>query len=229
MWDVVAMWLVALVVILLAATLRARSLRIVNPVPRPRQIDVAVPKPPPRRAAENNHPRQQRRRAIIERPLPELEPIAPPPVPQVRSRSLSQEGRLPIQNAPLVGRGKLKDIYAYGAYDPVAVLPSGTTSPREPSDDDEDEEQGFFSAQSAANNELRQIGDWNQRFQNAIQTIRGTSSNRPLRANALGFSINTPLNERIEVNRDLIHLAQDFIYSSSTYGKIVRFVLYLFK
>lgn len=39
-----------------------------------------------------------------------------------------------------------------------------------------------------------------------------------------GFSINTPLNERIEVNRDLIHLAQDFIYSSSTYGKIVRAV-----
>lgn len=38
-----------------------------------------------------------------------------------------------------------------------------------------------------------------------------------------GFSINTPLNERIEVNRDLIHLAQDFIYSSSTYGKIVRY------
>lgn len=52
------------------------------------------------------------------------------------------------------------------------------------------------------------LGDWNRRFQEAIETIRS-------------FTVNTPLMERIEVNRDLIHLAQDFIYSSSTYGKII--------
>ena len=45
----------------------------------------------------------------------------------------------------------------------------------EEEDGDDNPEPRFFASHSA-NNELRQIGDWNQRFQNAIQTIRGAPS-----------------------------------------------------
>ena len=35
------------------------------------------------------------------------------------------------------------------------------------------------------------------------------------------FNCNTPIPLQIRANRELIHLAQDFIYASSTYGKII--------
>lgn len=36
-----------------------------------------------------------------------------------------------------------------------------------------------------------------------------------------GFDLHTPLDERYNTNRALIHLAQDFIYSSCSYGRII--------
>lgn len=172
MWETLAAWVVAVLVVALSAALRVRSLRAVSARPRPRSpIDVALPKPPPNRLPENDFPRQQRRRAIIERPLPELEPIAPPNPPQPRSRSQSVEGYMPPDGLSLGHKGKLKDICAYGAYDPVGPAEVGQLSPREGDDENDDWDASLL--QTSVTNELRQIGDWNQRFQNAIQTIRG--------------------------------------------------------
>ena len=41
------------------------------------------------------------------------------------------------------------------------------------------------------------------------------------------FDEYTPLSDRVQVTRNLIHLAHDFIYSSATYGKIIISELYL--
>jgi tetratricopeptide (TPR) repeat protein len=61
---------------------------------------------------------------------------------------------------------------------------------------------------------LRDLGDWNQRFQEIVEKMRK-------------FDEYTPLPERVHVTRNLIHLAHDFIYSSATYGKIIISELYL--
>ncbi|KAL6059841.1 Clu domain-containing protein [Balamuthia mandrillaris] len=52
------------------------------------------------------------------------------------------------------------------------------------------------------------LGDWNERFQSIVGELRA-------------FDLNTPLKQMYDVNRALIHLAQDFIYSSCSYGRII--------
>ena len=52
------------------------------------------------------------------------------------------------------------------------------------------------------------LHDWNERFQRIMTIIRK-------------FDCNTPIALQIKANRSLIHLAEDFIYASSTYGKII--------
>ena len=52
------------------------------------------------------------------------------------------------------------------------------------------------------------LHDWNERFQRILSTIRR-------------FDNNTPASKQIRANRALIQLARDFIYASSTYGKII--------
>lgn len=52
------------------------------------------------------------------------------------------------------------------------------------------------------------LTDWNERFQTTVEKLRG-------------FDLHTPLDERYNTNRALIHLAQDFIYSSCSYGRII--------
>jgi len=176
MWEV-ALWAAVVLAIALASFLRIRSLRTVSHAPLVRSRpspDSAGLKPPPVQAAEDSHPRQVRRQAIIERPLPEPMPAAALVVQQPRSRSQSQERMLSatVENLSFSAT-KLKDICAYGAYDPVASPIVETADDAQPSDEEDDPEPRFFASQSHGHNELRQIGDWNQRFQKAIEVFRG--------------------------------------------------------
>jgi len=67
---------------------------------------------------------------------------------------------------------------------------------------------GFQHSQCLTEDEVKGLGDWNERFQKIVEQLRS-------------FDYTTPLVERFNTARDLIHLAQDFIYSSSSYGKII--------
>jgi len=58
------------------------------------------------------------------------------------------------------------------------------------------------------------LGDWNKRFQASLARIRR-------------FTQVTPLKQRIQANLDLMHLAQDFIYCATVYGKIIISEYYL--
>lgn len=61
---------------------------------------------------------------------------------------------------------------------------------------------------------VKRLGDWNKRFQSCIKKLNT-------------FTLLTPLQERLAVNLDLMHLAQDFIYAATTYGKIIISEYYL--
>eukprot|EP00029_Vermamoeba_vermiformis_P008493 TRINITY_DN3992_c0_g1_i1.p1 TRINITY_DN3992_c0_g1~~TRINITY_DN3992_c0_g1_i1.p1 ORF type:complete len:924 (-),score=198.60 TRINITY_DN3992_c0_g1_i1:32-2803(-) len=76
---------------------------------------------------------------------------------------------------------------------------------------DSTSDQGVFP-----NNEVnvKRLGDWNKRFQSCIKKLNT-------------FTLLTPLQERLAVNLDLMHLAQDFIYAATTYGKIIISEYYL--
>ena len=56
----------------------------------------------------------------------------------------------------------------------------------------------------------RHLGDYNKRFQQTVEQMANYSNDN-----------NTPLNVRIRTGRDLINLSQDFIYSSTSYGRII--------
>eukprot|EP01103_Thecamoeba_quadrilineata_P012142 TRINITY_DN3060_c0_g1_i2.p1 TRINITY_DN3060_c0_g1~~TRINITY_DN3060_c0_g1_i2.p1 ORF type:complete len:601 (+),score=88.67 TRINITY_DN3060_c0_g1_i2:86-1888(+) len=71
--------------------------------------------------------------------------------------------------------------------------------------------EGTPTATPVDNNDL---GNWNIRFQKIIEGLAS-------------FNTNTTLEERLNVTLDLIHLSQDFIYCSSTYGKIIISEVYL--
>ena len=84
--------------------------------------------------------------------------------------------------------------------------------PKELDDNDDnwmdDEESNQWADNNNDASEGANLGDWNERFQRILSTIRR-------------FDNNTPASKQIRANRALIQLARDFIYASSTYGKII--------
>ena len=61
----------------------------------------------------------------------------------------------------MVPKDKVKDIYAYGAYDPAAPAIDSAASP---DSDDEDGSYPFFGSHStmASDSDAKDLGDWNQ-------------------------------------------------------------------
>ena len=76
----------------------------------------------------------------------------------------------------------------------------------ESDDDNEEVDKPLKNEQNEE--EISALGDWNQRFQSIVTQV------------AL-FQPNTPLAEKISANLALIGLAQDFLYSATSYGKII--------
>mmetsp|Transcript_45725 Transcript_45725/g.115084 ORF Transcript_45725/g.115084 Transcript_45725/m.115084 type:complete len:937 (+) Transcript_45725:35-2845(+) len=62
--------------------------------------------------------------------------------------------------------------------------------------------------------ELQLLGDWNERFQQIAEKLGS-------------FRLNTPVDDRIAANNDLLELSQDFIHSAKTYGRIIISERYL--
>jgi len=119
-----------------------------------------------------------------------------------------------------------EDLGADGYADATTAGSSYAAGGEESDDDDlkleeeEAEEEGeddMFaldnSDDDSADDDTR-VGDWNYRFQTIISEI-------------LRFQPNTPPAEKINANVALIGLAQDFLYSATSYGKIIISEVYL--
>lgn len=70
------------------------------------------------------------------------------------------------------------------------------------SSDDENQEQILI------NEESETIGNWTDRFQTTLENLRS-------------FNANTPLDQLIDGNAELLYLAQDFLHCAETYGRII--------
>lgn len=104
---------------------------------------------------------------------------------------------------------KLYDMLGY-AYE---LVPDGAREPDRGGDENELLRDIFVSSASNVSEFVpRHLGDWNERFQRAVEGMsKLTDTNDP----------NVSLTERIRVGRDLINLSQDFIHLSTMYGRVI--------
>ncbi|KAH3763191.1 Histidine kinase [Pelomyxa schiedti] len=97
-------------------------------------------------------------------------------------------------------------VYYNNHYYDTAPNEDASASLQRDHDDTSDEDDLFFH--ESESEKLAHMGDWNYRFQKCIEQMRS-------------FQANSPHQVNIPVNRELINLAQDFLYTSTTFGKII--------